>query len=258
MLGPPGRALHGSSPTSDLTFLSMKHQPAPALFSLGRGRILAEASPGETPKHLQYQHRCRNTAGTSTGAPSVPTPGMEHLRDLRYLRRERSTAGTTPEHLRCLRRERSTAENTPEHLRCPGPCPGARPAHVRAQGLSGGGARPGRAGAQRSDLAPPRLAREKSRGRRIGKSFISAAPGAAGKAAPAPGACFKSQMASGAGARPPPREQCTAPHPPPPARPGLGEGRGKARTGLLLLGSPGAVPRRDRERLEKQRRPGLK
>lgn len=41
--------------------------------------------------------------------------------------------------------------------------------------------------------------------------------GQPGKAASELRACFKSQIASDAGARPPPREQCAAPGPPPPA-----------------------------------------
>lgn len=208
----------------------MKHQQAPALSCLERGRILAQVSPGETPKHLRYQPRGRNTAGTS-----VP--------------RSTGLLGPAPEHLQRLHRERSTAGTTPgHHPRSPDPCPGARP----APGAGPGPERPGRDRAER-----PRLAREKPRGLRTGKRLIPAAPGTAGKAAPALGACFKSQMASGAGARPPRREQCAAARPPPPAPPGLGEGRGSPSgssaprlSGGRSPAGPGAAGKAEKTRVE--------
>lgn len=172
---------------------------------------------------------------------------------------DRSLAGTSTAVRTLLEAHRSTPGTYTGSGERPGPhrsiIPGAPVPALR--GLSGCGARPGRGTAESSRF--PRVCPGRSPGDgEPGKGFISAAPGAAGKAAPALGACFKSQMSPGAGARPPRREQCAAPRPPPPAPPGFGEGRGKARAVLLLPGSRGAVPRRDRERLEKQRRPGLK
>lgn len=207
----------------------MKHQPAPALSCLGRGRILGQVSPGEMPKHLRYQHRGRNTAGTSTEGTRLLGAAPEHLRRLHW---EGNTAGTTPgHHLRSL----------PGSAAGPRCGPGSRAGPCRAgtersvpvwPGRSPGDGEPGRVWFQ-----PPRGQRERRprRSEPVLKVKWLRAP----------------ELVLLAG-----NNALLLAHLPL-HRPGSEKGGG-ARAAPLLRGSRGAVPRRDRERLEKQRRPGLK
>lgn len=168
--------------------------PSPAPVPVRHRCDPAALSLPPMPEHRRYLHWERTIiAGTCTGTGASPvpaprpeygrylTPGPEHCRYLRYLHRDRGSPKA--------------------------------PAH----GLSGRGARPVRSRAKRRAPFPPSSAGRSpdEAGGRWG--LLQPHRGQPGKAAPELRACFKSQIASDAGARPPPREQCAGPGPPPPA-----------------------------------------
>lgn len=176
----------------------------------------------------QYLHRGGSTSGTSTGARASPLPALG-AESLRYLHKERSISGISDT---CTGAGQTRAER-PRGMA--GPAQGkAEPPFPRGwRGRS-----PAEAGGRRALFQPHRR-----------------------KMAPELGACFKSQIAPGAGARPPPREQCAAPGPPPPAiaRPWISE-RGGGKPNQILPSSniwgpsprrgPGAAGKAEKTRVE--------